>query len=292
VPSEYPGRDAFARGGFCASAALCAVVGLLSSWGSPSWLPGVPLRYAYRFMDALGAYALSCLAYFAMVFFPALRGKAPSRGARALLFVLCFMPVIAHSAMVLADRGFGRIDLYRRLDAFLCWGAAACAALPCALRRGGSSMTQAPARQESLAALGALSAWLITALSGLVSLIADVPLIVPASLIAILFVCLSVAALASPPEAGKAPSGGGVFPEQGGEIERDASAFEAWGISAREREVIELVVEGKTNSEIAESLFISLSTVKTHLASVFGKTGARNRVEVARLFPRLYPPKG
>ena len=38
---------------------------------------------------------------------------------------------------------------------------------------------------------------------------------------------------------------------------------------------------GRTNAEIGEDLFISLSTVKTHLASLMAKVGARNRVELA-----------
>ncbi|MBO2463284.1 response regulator [Actinomadura violacea] len=49
----------------------------------------------------------------------------------------------------------------------------------------------------------------------------------------------------------------------------------------RELEVIRLVARGRTNEEIAGALFVSLSTVKTHLGSVHRKLGARNRVEVA-----------
>lgn len=41
------------------------------------------------------------------------------------------------------------------------------------------------------------------------------------------------------------------------------------------------VARGRTNSEIADELDISLSTVKTHITSVMNKLGARNRVEVA-----------
>jgi DNA-binding NarL/FixJ family response regulator len=52
-------------------------------------------------------------------------------------------------------------------------------------------------------------------------------------------------------------------------------------LTAREEEVIRTVARGRTNAEIAEELYISLSTVKTHLASLMTKLGARNRVEIA-----------
>ena len=41
------------------------------------------------------------------------------------------------------------------------------------------------------------------------------------------------------------------------------------------------VARGRTNAEIADELHISMSTVKTHLASLMGKLGVRNRVELA-----------
>ncbi|MEU4422571.1 response regulator transcription factor [Actinoplanes sp. NPDC024001] len=52
-------------------------------------------------------------------------------------------------------------------------------------------------------------------------------------------------------------------------------------LTEREEEVLALVARGRTNSEIAAELFITLSTVKTHITSLMGKLGARNRVEVA-----------
>ncbi|MFI8412316.1 response regulator [Paeniglutamicibacter gangotriensis] len=52
-------------------------------------------------------------------------------------------------------------------------------------------------------------------------------------------------------------------------------------LTSREEQVILTVAQGRTNSEIAADLHISPSTVKTHLASLMRKLGARNRVELA-----------
>jgi len=52
-------------------------------------------------------------------------------------------------------------------------------------------------------------------------------------------------------------------------------------LTEREEEVLLTVARGRTNAEIADELYISLSTVKTHLASLMNKLGARNRVEIA-----------
>jgi DNA-binding NarL/FixJ family response regulator len=52
-------------------------------------------------------------------------------------------------------------------------------------------------------------------------------------------------------------------------------------LTEREEQVLATVARGRTNAEVADELHISLSTVKTHLASLMGKLGARNRVEIA-----------
>ena len=52
-------------------------------------------------------------------------------------------------------------------------------------------------------------------------------------------------------------------------------------LTLREEKIVLTVARGRTNSEIADELHISLSTVKTHITSVMNKLGARNRVEVA-----------
>ena len=52
-------------------------------------------------------------------------------------------------------------------------------------------------------------------------------------------------------------------------------------LSSREEEILIPVAKGWTNHEIADQMHISISTVKTHLASLMRKLNARNRVEIA-----------
>lgn len=55
------------------------------------------------------------------------------------------------------------------------------------------------------------------------------------------------------------------------------------GLSEREREVLQLVVEGLGNREIAERLFIAEGTVKTHVKSLFEKLGCKSRTQLVNV---------
>lgn len=59
-----------------------------------------------------------------------------------------------------------------------------------------------------------------------------------------------------------------------------AISEERFQLSPRERDVVELLVRGKSNEEIADNLYISVNTVKKHLYKIFTKTGASSRTEV------------
>lgn len=52
-------------------------------------------------------------------------------------------------------------------------------------------------------------------------------------------------------------------------------------LSPRELDVVGGLARGRTNAEIATELFVSLSTVKTHVSNVQARLCARNRVEIA-----------
>ncbi len=59
----------------------------------------------------------------------------------------------------------------------------------------------------------------------------------------------------------------------------DPGMVEKLGISPRELEVLQLMAEGYSNQEIADKLFISLNTVKTHTSNLFSKLDVRRRTQ-------------
>jgi NarL family two-component system response regulator LiaR len=64
---------------------------------------------------------------------------------------------------------------------------------------------------------------------------------------------------------------------------RDAGKAEALGITRRELEILELIASGMSNREIAEKIFVSENTVKTHSSRLFDKLGARRRTQAVQL---------
>ena len=69
----------------------------------------------------------------------------------------------------------------------------------------------------------------------------------------------------------------------GGPFVLDERKREDLHITRRELEILELIAQGLTNREIAEKLFVSENTVKTHSSRVFDKLGARRRTQAVQL---------
>lgn len=70
--------------------------------------------------------------------------------------------------------------------------------------------------------------------------------------------------------------------EVSGPFELDSATLQKLGISKREYEVLELLSQGLSNQEIAEKLFVSVSTVKTHVSNVLAKLDASRRTQAIR----------
>lgn len=66
---------------------------------------------------------------------------------------------------------------------------------------------------------------------------------------------------------------------------------EAYGLSEREQQIVQLIARGAPTGEIAEELFISRHTVRDHIKAIFAKTGVSSRGELtAKLFVEFYEP--
>ena len=67
----------------------------------------------------------------------------------------------------------------------------------------------------------------------------------------------------------------------------DEKTLLKWGISKREWEVLLLMSEGLSNQEIAERLFVSLNTIKTHSSNLFEKLDVKRRTQAIEKGKRL-----
>jgi DNA-binding NarL/FixJ family response regulator len=67
----------------------------------------------------------------------------------------------------------------------------------------------------------------------------------------------------------------------------EASPLAKLGLTVREQEVLVLLASGRTNRQIAETLFISPKTATLHVSNILSKLGVTNRVEAATIAHRL-----
>ena len=71
------------------------------------------------------------------------------------------------------------------------------------------------------------------------------------------------------------------------EFVRDEARLEQLGITAREFEILQLIARGMSNREIAEKLFVSENTVKTHSSRLFDKLSAKRRTQAVQIAKEL-----
>lgn len=70
-------------------------------------------------------------------------------------------------------------------------------------------------------------------------------------------------------------------------LDDQAVAAASVSLTDREMEVLALVAVGASNAEVAEQLYLSIDTVKTHLRKLYAKLGVRNRTQAARRAPEF-----
>ena len=85
----------------------------------------------------------------------------------------------------------------------------------------------------------------------------------------------------------RAVAGGGIYADQLGVNALRATSRGEEALSQREEEVLQLVTRGYTNKEMAEALFVSAETIKTHVTNILGKLQARDRTHAAVIGIRL-----
>lgn len=232
---------------------LCFLAaGLLYAWGPPLWFSRFPYAVGLKFLLSIEIYFICCAFYCMLRLSPSV-GKA-GRPAR-IAFLASFAAVPVFSFLVLSGASLQRIQFFIRAADTAAWAAGALLSL----RAGGK-------KRLFFCASFALSSVLYFAPGA--SFLA-----ISAARFSVCFIYFLFALHGSDLE----------IPLPSNSPPDITEAAARFSLSRREADVLRLVIEGHTNHEIAEALFISLSTVKTHISSIFLKTGARNRLEASLL---------
>lgn len=78
-----------------------------------------------------------------------------------------------------------------------------------------------------------------------------------------------------------------VYIKTNGEFRLNEKELSRLGLSSRELEVLQLMADGYSNSEIADRLFVSLNTIKTHTSNLFAKMDVKRRTQAIEQAKRL-----
>ena len=72
--------------------------------------------------------------------------------------------------------------------------------------------------------------------------------------------------------------------QSGLDEELEAEMKEKFQLTVRENEILLMLLKGKSNREIADMMYVSPETIKTHLQNIYRKLGVKSRMEAALLF--------
>ncbi len=227
---------------------LYLLSGLLYSWKTPAWLNLIPNAGGFRLLMVLEMYFLCCAAFFFSYLISAFNTR---QLVFRKVFIISFSPLILFLLFLIFHFKLHELRATSYLIDTLVWASA--------------SFFLYKVGNKTYTWFGFLLAFLISGVFFFVPVVKAVFVIIFRTTVLAIFCVLYFKVLHSPSCSGL------------------DEAITLYGISNRESDVLTLLFEGKTNEEIAKTLCISLSTVKSHISSIFQKTGARNRSEVAYL---------
>ena len=68
----------------------------------------------------------------------------------------------------------------------------------------------------------------------------------------------------------------------------DQEIWDKLQLSIREKEVLQLLINGHTNAQIADELYLSVSTIKTHVSNLYVKLNVKNRVQAVQKVKHIF----
>lgn len=234
------------------------LAGLLYAWGPPAWFSNFPYTMGLRFLLSLEAYFLCCSFFFSLRIASILTENAQ---IFARNFCISFAVIPVYSLLVILNAPIQVLQVVVRVIDIAVWLSIMSVTL---FRKS---------KHEEL---------LFSVIFLLLGILLIAPVVPSIMVITARFFCLAVFFFNRTQKAQE--QGMEVSVQETTDLCDTAAHF---ALSPRETEVLELLVAGKTNNEIAEILFVSLSTVKTHVASIFVKMGARNRLEASALCRKI-----
>lgn len=267
MEKEFKGQNLFnIYWGFLVSIITYFILVSINSWGDPRWIKSLSLSSYYYLIKGLIIYSLSCLLFFGMAFLLKLRNRLFR--IKWLLFLISFSPCIIFSYLVINYFTFEDVDNLLGVFSIVSWLVISFLSIEMLIfSKKAWIHSYTPLWLTTMTIFGILSLIL-----HILSEIKILPGTLSYLILITLFIVLSTLAFIN----------GFPFKSHNKELILTRILTD-YDISPREKEVLLLLVKGKTNDEIANELYISLSTVKTHIRNLFTKTNSRNRIELSNL---------
>lgn len=235
--------------GFYYPALFSILLVLLNDWGKPFFTGSIPYVSVQFFMNGLRVYAACCLCWFCI-----------------RRFIISFFPCVLFSFALFANISLNVITAFTEIIYSLSFLITAIYACINNRKQDLSTVSGLFTGSSSIFIFSVFSSFLL------------IPCIIMDSISLLFF----TAGIITDTERRDQLTRLYAIHDQNRQYE-PGNVFTTLGLSLREQEVSILLLQRKTNHQIAEILFISTATVKTHIQNIFAKTNTHNRMEFSYL---------